>query len=111
MAKFATQMGDPHGDPQTGPQHADPHGFLIWCSFKRHQADVDRRVVGWSAGRHVDRPWGGGGKSRHGLLEKSLFECFWEITISKRALAYKILQTESKPNRSQPFYSGCICCR
>ena len=39
MAKFATHMGDshgdpptthmgdPHGDPQTSPQHADPHGL------------------------------------------------------------------------------------
>ena len=32
---------------------------------------VDRRVVGWSAGRHVDRPCGGG-EFRHGLLEKSV---------------------------------------
>ena len=22
----------PHGDPQTSPQHADPHGFLVWFS-------------------------------------------------------------------------------
>ena len=54
MAKFAPHMGDPHGDPQTSPQHADPHGFLVWFSLKRHQVRVDRRVVGWSAGRHVD---------------------------------------------------------
>ena len=27
MAKFAPHMGDPHGDPQTSPQHADPHGL------------------------------------------------------------------------------------
>ena len=32
---------------------------------------VDRRVVGRSAGRHVDRPCGGS-TFRHGLLEKSL---------------------------------------
>ena len=35
MAKFATHMGDPHGDPQTSPQHADPHGFLAWFPLKR----------------------------------------------------------------------------
>ena len=52
-------MGDPDGDPQTNPQHADPHGSLVWFSFTRHQVHVDRRVVGWSAGRHVDRPCGG----------------------------------------------------
>ena len=70
MAKFAPHMGDPHGDPQTSPQHADPHGFLVWFSLKTHQVHVDRCVVGWSAGRHVDHPCGG--KFRHGLLEKSL---------------------------------------
>ena len=70
MAKFDTHMGDPHGDLQTSPQHADPHGFLVWSSLKRDQVHVDRRVVGWSAGRHVDHPCGG--KFRHGLLEKLL---------------------------------------
>ena len=59
MAKFAPHMGDPHGDPQTSPQHADPHGFLVRLSLKRHQVHVDRRVVGWSAGRNVDHPCGG----------------------------------------------------
>ena len=34
MAEFATQMGDPHGDPQTSPQHADPHGFLVSFSLQ-----------------------------------------------------------------------------
>ena len=33
---------------------------------------VDRRVVGWSAGGHVDHPCGGGGEFRHSLLEMSL---------------------------------------
>ena len=59
MAKFAPHMGDPHGDPQTSPQHADPHGFFVWFSTKRHQVHLDRRVVGWSAGRHMDHPCGG----------------------------------------------------
>ena len=58
MAKFATHMGDPHGDLQTSPQHADPHGFLVQFSLKRPQVHVDRRIVGWSAGRHVDHPCG-----------------------------------------------------
>ena len=57
--EFALHMGDPHGDPQSGPQHADPHGLLVWVLFKRQQIHVDRRVVGWSAGRRVDRPCGG----------------------------------------------------
>ena len=48
--------GYPHGDPQTSPQHSDPHEFLVWFSFKKPQVHVDRRVVGWSAGRHVDHP-------------------------------------------------------
>ena len=46
------------GDPQTSPQHADPHEFLVCFSLKRPQVHVDRRVVGWSAGRHVDHPCG-----------------------------------------------------
>ena len=64
-------MGDPHGHPQTSPQHADPHGFLAFLKKTIQEIHVDRRVVGWSAGRHVDHPCGGG-KFRHGLLEKSL---------------------------------------
>ena len=59
-------MGDPHGNPQTSPQHADPHEFLVWFSVKKAKVHVDWRVVGWSAGRHV------GCRFRHGLLEKSL---------------------------------------
>ena len=54
MAKFATHMGDPHCDPQTNPRHANPHGFLVGLFVERPQVHVDRRVVGWSAGRHVD---------------------------------------------------------
>ena len=49
-------MGDPHGNPQTSPQHADPPGSLVRFSLKRPQVHVDRRVVGWSVGRHVDHP-------------------------------------------------------
>ena len=61
MAKFAPQMGDPHGDPQTSPQHADPHGFLVWSSLKRKKSMWIGvlRVAMWIA--HV------GGKFRHGL--------------------------------------------
>ena len=58
MAKFATHMGDPHGDPQTSPQHADPHGLGAFLKKTIEDIDVDRRVVGWSAGRHVDHPCG-----------------------------------------------------
>ena len=72
-------MVDPHGDPQADwPQHADPHGFLVWFSLERHQVHVDRRIVGslrvamWI--NHV------GGKSRHGLLEKSLNIVYFEMS-------------------------------
>ena len=47
-------MGDPHGDPQTSPQHAEPHGLGAF-----QEIHVDLRVVGWSAGRYVDHPCGG----------------------------------------------------
>ena len=68
-------MGDPRGDLHTSPQHADLHAFFVWFSSKRPQVHVDRRVVGWSAGRYVV-----GVKFRHGLLEKSLIyvsQEFW----------------------------------
>ena len=52
-------MGDPHGDPQTSPQHADPHGLGAFLRRTIQEIHVDRRVVGWSAGRHVDHPCGG----------------------------------------------------
>ena len=68
--KFAPHMGDPHGDPQTSPQHADPHGLGTFLRKAIQEIHVDRRVVGCSAGRHVDHPCGG--KCRHGLQEKSL---------------------------------------
>ena len=49
------------------PIHMDLVAFLKKTIQEIH---VDRRVVGWSAGRHVDHPRGG--KFRHGLLEKPL---------------------------------------
>ena len=70
MTKVAPHMGDPHGDPQTSPQHADPHGL---GAFKRkpHEKSMWIGVLWdglWVAIwiTHV------GGKFRHGLLEKSL---------------------------------------
>ena len=56
MAKFAPHMGDPHGEPQTSPQHADPRGLGGFLKKTIQEIHVDRRVVGWSAGRHVDHP-------------------------------------------------------
>ena len=48
-------MGDPHGGPQTSPQHADPHGLGALILKKTiPEIYMDLRVVGWSAGRHVD---------------------------------------------------------
>ena len=52
-------MGDPHGDSQTSPQHGDPHGLGAFLKKTIQEIHVDRRVVGWSAGRHVDHPCGG----------------------------------------------------
>ena len=56
MAKFDPDMGDPHGDPQTSPQHACPHGLGAFLKKTIQEIHVDRRVVGWSAGLHVDHP-------------------------------------------------------
>ena len=36
MAKFATHIGDPHCDPQTSPQHADPHGLGAFFFEENH---------------------------------------------------------------------------
>ena len=49
-------MGDPHGDPQTSPQHADPDGLGAFFNRTIQEIHVDRRIMGWSAGRHADRP-------------------------------------------------------
>ena len=51
-------MGDPHGDPQTSPQHADSHGLGAFLKKTIQGIHVDRRVVGWSVGHHVDHPCG-----------------------------------------------------
>ena len=59
MAKFALHMGDPHGDPQTSPQHPDPHGLGAFLKKSIQEVHADRGVVGWSVGRHVDHPCGG----------------------------------------------------
>ena len=59
MAEFAHHMDDPRGDPQTSPQHAYPHGLGAILKKAMQEIHVDQRVVGWSAGRHVDHPCGG----------------------------------------------------
>ena len=66
----------PHGQSTWRPADQPTTRRSTWIScmvfFKTIQEiHVDRRVVGWSAGRHVDCPCGGG-KFRHGLLEMSL---------------------------------------
>ena len=68
-------MGDPHGGPQTSPQHADPRGLGAFVKRTTQEMHVDRRVVGmWIT--HV------GGKFRHGLLEKSLNNIMDKIHLS-----------------------------
>ena len=47
---------DLHGGPQTSPQHADPHGLGAFLKKTIQEIHMDRCVVGWSAGRHVDHP-------------------------------------------------------
>ena len=48
--------GDPHADLQASPQHADPHGLGAFLKRTIQELHVDPRVVGQSAGRHVDHP-------------------------------------------------------
>ena len=73
MAKFAPHMGDPHGDPQTSPQHADAHGLGAFLKKTIQEIHVGRRVLWGPAGLRV-AVWIThlGGKFRRGLLEKSL---------------------------------------
>ena len=52
------RVGDPHGDPHTSPQHADSHRLGAFLKKTIQEIHVDRRVVGWSASRHVDHPCG-----------------------------------------------------
>ena len=41
------------------PAHNTPIHMDFLCGFfKIQEAHVDRRVVGWSVGRHVDHPYG-----------------------------------------------------
>ena len=69
MAKFATHMGDPHGGPQTSPQHADPHGL---GSFLRKPYKKSMWIgVLWAGLRAAMFITHVGGKFCHGLLEKS----------------------------------------
>ena len=86
--------GDPHGDLQTSPQHADPRGFLVWFSLKRNQVHVDRVVVSWSVGHHVDHPCGGGGNF-HGLPEKSLRNCTYRKSVVKHGHLASVAQPQS----------------
>ena len=62
---------------QASPQHADPHGLGAFLK-KNHTS-----VVGWSAGRHVDRITHVGGKFRHGLLEKPLTK-YWIVAVFQK---------------------------
>ena len=70
MEKFATHMGDPHGGPETSPQHADPHEFLVRLSSKSPKS----MWIGvlWAGLRDAVWITHVGGKFRHGLIEKSL---------------------------------------
>ena len=63
-------MGDPHGDPQTSPQHPDPHGLGAFLK-KTIQEFVWTGVL-WAGLRAAMWITHVGGKFRHGLLEKSL---------------------------------------
>ena len=63
-------MGGPQGEPQTSPQHADPHGlgaFLNLIKKAMQEIHVDRRIVGWSAVRHVDHVKLGSAKAQRSL--------------------------------------------
>ena len=62
-------MGDPHGDPQTSPEHADPHGLGAFSKKTIQEIHVDQRVVGWSAGCHVDHPCRGANFAILGALK------------------------------------------
>ena len=53
MAKFATHMGDPHGDPQTSPPHAAPRGLGASLKKTIQEIHVDQRVV--SGGHKRDK--------------------------------------------------------
>ena len=70
MAKFGRppHMGDPHGDLQTRPQHADPHRLgALKKPYKKSMWRAGLRFAMWIAHVRV--------KFRHGLLEKSLNDC------------------------------------
>ena len=45
-------------DLQTTPKHADPHGLGAFSKKTIQEIHMDRRVLGWSVGHHVDHPCG-----------------------------------------------------
>ena len=104
MTKFTTHMGDPHGDPQTSPQHADPHEFLVGFSLKRPHVHEDRRVVGWSAGRHVDHPCGQ--QISPCLAGKIIYNCNYTYIFESQAdliLQTDLILQSSKSSRGSPL--------
>ena len=67
-------IGDSHGDPQTNPQHADPHGLGAFLRENHTKKSMQFRVLwaGLRVAMSITHVGGGGGKFRHGLLAKSL---------------------------------------
>ena len=69
MAKFAPHTGDPHGDPQTSPQHANPHGFVVWVSLGGAPKSMWIGVL-WAALRVAMWVTHVGGEFRHALSSR-----------------------------------------
>ena len=121
MAKFAPPIWAIHKETRRPAHNTLIHvDFLYGSLYKTQKIHVDRRVVGWSAGLHVDRPcggqispWparkvtgGGVGRGQGGKLSKMLFFMgnvmtikFWkwkfycrEILLSWRRLLCRGLQ-------------------
>ena len=89
-------MGDPHGDPQTSPQHADPHGFLVWFSLRRHPSPCGLACCRLVCRLPCGSPMWGGGKFRHGLLEKSLTKTRKNLKICHFRLFFERFETRAE---------------
>ena len=46
MVKVATHMSDPHGGPQTSPQHTNLHGFLVWLGLRKASIPCESACCG-----------------------------------------------------------------
>ena len=98
MAKSPPHMGDPHGDPQTSPQHADPHGRDFPCSFQGFLCNLVRRSP--QMWRKLPNPRS---EKIHEILSRLWPSSFFR----SRCSCFFQLQVQKKPASLHDFCNKC----